>query len=407
MSVQTQVAPQTLSLPVARRAAALSAGSSDAWAVHDAAIDRQRAGEEMIILTIGDPDYDTPQPIVDAAIASLHRGETHYISGGGIPEFREAIRAAESARLGFEVPLASVVVAQGAQNGLYLVMQSIVSEGDEVLSIDPAYPTFPAVVGGSGGKMVRVPLAQRDGQFRFDVAAAEAAITDHTVAFLFNFPHNPTGAGLTRDEAEAVVDLCHRHGIWLVCDEVYAELTFDAPYVSPLSLPEARDIAISVRSMSKSHAMSGWRVGWTLSPPRHAVHIQNTANAMLFGGAPFIQHGAATGLEMDVAEEMRAAYQRRRDLLVAAIAPCPHLEILKPESGIFALVDVRKTGLDDTAFAWRLLEEKKVSVLPATSFSDLTAGFVRISLCVDDEALSEAGRRIVELADALASSSAA
>ncbi len=390
-------------LPVAKRTGALKAGSSDAWAVHDAATKMKRNGEDIIVLTIGDPDFETPDNIVNAAIESLHRGETHYTAANGILPLREAIRRYESERLGWDVSMENILVCQGAQNGLYSVMQTIVNPGDDVLSIDPAYPTFPAVIGGAGGNMIRVPLKHTDGQFRFDVAAAEAAVTDKTTAFLFNFPHNPTGAALNQQEAETVVAFCRRHNIWLVCDEVYAELTFDAPYVSPMSLPDARDIAISVRSMSKSHAMSGWRVGWVLAPATHAGHIQNCINAMLFGGAEFIQRGAAAGLELNIADEMRAAYQRRRDSLVDKISASSHLKIMRPESGIFALIDVRPTGLTETEFAWKLLKEKKVSVLPANSFSNLTIGFVRVSLCVPSEVLEEAADRIVALADEITS----
>lgn len=389
-------------LPVANRTEALKAGSSDAWAVHEAASEMKKAGEGVIVLTIGDPDFETPENIVTAAIESIHRGETHYTAVNGILPLREAIQRNESERLGWDIPMENIVVVQGAQNGLYSVMQTIVNPGDDVLSIDPAYPTFPAVVGGAGGNMVRVPLKMTDGQFRFDVDAAEAAVTDRTTAFLFNFPHNPTGASLNQQEAEAVVAFCRRHNIWLICDEVYADLTFDAPYVSPMSLPDSREIAISVRSMSKSHAMSGWRVGWVLAPAAHAEHIQNCTNALLFGGAEFIQRGATAGLEINIAAEMSAAYQRRRDILVERISTSPHLKVIRPESGIFVLIDVRPTGLTETEFAWKLLKEKKVSVLPANSFSDLTVGFVRVSLCVPDDDLATAADRIVELANEIA-----
>jgi len=393
-----------ITMPVARRTEALKSGSSDAWAVHDAAFKMLRAGKDVIIATIGDPDFDTPDAIVEETIASLHRGETHYTTVGGIRELRDAIQKTESKRLGRDVPLENIVCVQGAQNGLYAVMQAIVDPGDDVLSIDPAYPTFPAVIGGAGGNMVRVPLAeQQDGQFRFDIETAERAVTDKTTAFLFNFPHNPTGASLNQEEAESVIAFCRRHKIWLICDEVYADLTFDAPYVSPLSLPGAEEVAISVRSMSKSHAMSGWRVGWILAPAVYAEHVQNCANAMLFGGAEFIQRGAAVGLGLDIDEGMRAAYQKRRDILVDRISVSPHVRIVRPESGIFALLDVRPTGLSDGEFAWKLLKEKYVSVLPAASFSDLTKGFVRISLCVPDKELELAADRIVELGAEIAS----
>lgn len=387
-------------LPKADRTEALYSGSTEAWAVHEAALELEAAGESVIIVSIGDPDFDTPKPITDAAIESLRNGETHYSPAAGTTELRQAIAASESRRLGWTVPLESVVVTHGAQMGLFAVMQSIVNPGDEVLTIDPAYPTFPAVIGAAGGTPKRVPLARTDDGFGLDLGAAKAAVTDATRAFLFNFPHNPTGAVLTSEEAVAVVEFCRRHGIWLVCDEVYADIVFGS-HVSPLTVAGARDVAITVRSLSKSHAMTGWRVGWTIAPIDHSTHILNAVNAMLFGGSEFLQHGAAVGLGLDLAAEACDTYRGRARVVVERIRACPHLQVVEPHAGIFVLVDVAATGLSDEEFAWRLLKEKAVSVLPAGSFSPLTEGFVRVALCRSDAELSQAADAIVALATEL------
>lgn len=391
--------PQPLRL--AGRVDAFTAGGSTAWEVHYAATEMRARGRDVIILTIGDPDFDTPEPIVDAAMASLHRGETHYTPAAGIPQLGKVIAEAETKRLGRPIENSQIVVTQGAQNGLYGIMQCLANPGDEVISIDPAYPTFSGVIGGAGADMVRAALAFDGEQFHLDMTSVKQARSERTRVVLLNFPHNPTGAMLNETEAREIAGFCRDHGIWLVCDEVYAELCFDRPYASPASFAEHAAHTISVRSFSKSHAMSGWRVGWVVAPDHVAFNLQNLMNCMLFGGAEFIQRGAVAALGLDAATQMRDAYHRRRDLLFDALSNQKGVRPLSPQSGVFMLADVRGTGLSSTDFAWRLLKEHNVAVMPADSFSPLTEGFVRLSLCVPDDELAEAGARIGRLAAAV------
>lgn len=379
---------------LAERTEGFAFGSGDTWAVHNAATARSRAGDDVIALTIGDPDFDTPTPIRDAAVASLDRGETHYSPAEGIPSLIDAISRFESGRLGRPIAADSVVVTQGAQNALFAVMQCIVGPGDEVISIDPAYPTFPGVIAAASGTITRAPLVLRDGDFFLDMSAVEAARSARTTAVLMNFPHNPTGATLSREDAEAIVAFCRAHGLWLICDEVYAEICFDDGHVSPASLPECQDLAIVVRSLSKSHAMTGWRCGWVLAPAPVAEPLQNLMNCMLFGGSGFIQAAAARALELNVADEMTQAYRRRRDIVASELAACAGIKACVPRSGIFMLLDIRPSGLSSQDYAWRLMREGDVALLPADTFSPLTAGFLRLSLCVPDDRIVEACRRI-------------
>ncbi len=386
---------------LAQRVQSYRAGGASAWEVHYAAVERQANGDDVIILTIGDPDFDTPEPIAHATIVSLKRGETHYTPAQGIPELGRAIAETETHRLGRALTEKNIVVTQGAQNALYALMQCLVNPGDEVISIDPAYPTFSGVIGGAGGEMMRAPLAYDGVQFRLDFSAIERVATARTRVLLLNFPHNPTGASIDEKEAREVAEFCCANKIWLICDEVYAELCFDKAYVSPASFAEHAGHIFAVRSFSKSHAMTGWRVGWVVAPEFITSDLQNLMNCMLFGGAAFIQRGAVAALDIDVATEMRKIYQRRRDLIFGALSNHSSLKPIRPESGIFMLVDVRGTGITSDDYAWRLLKEHNVAVLPADSFSPLTQGFVRISLCTSDSSLAEAGRRMVSLATAL------
>ena len=383
---------------VADRVTSFASGGDEAWAVHSAAQKKRHAGEDVILLTIGDPDFDTPDEIVDAAIASLRRGETHYTPAAGIPEFGKAIAAYETKRIGRTFTPKNVVATQGAQNGLYAIMQCLVNPGEEVISTDPAYPTFSGVVGGAGAVMKRAPLAVNDGEVQFALSAYEKELTDKTRAILVNFPHNPTGAVMSDRQAREILSFARANNLWLICDEVYAEMCFEAPYCSPMTLAGAEDCTVCVRSLSKSHAMAGWRVGWLLANEDLCGHLQNLVNCMLFGGAAFIQHGAAVGLSLDAAADMARAYRRRRDLVLAELKGLNRIRPLKPQSGIFMLIDVRPTGLSADEFAWGLLDKKNVAVMPADSFSPLTEGFVRISLCEPDDELAEACRRMAHYA---------
>ncbi|MBI1383936.1 MAG: aminotransferase class I/II-fold pyridoxal phosphate-dependent enzyme [Rhizobiales bacterium] len=378
----------------ATRTLSFQSGGSDAWAVHYEANRRKANGSDVIVLTIGDPDFDTPRPIVEAAIASLERGETHYTPAAGIDTYLEAVSLAETQRLGRTISRTEITTTQGAQNGLYAAMQCLVDPGDEVIVSDPAYPTFSGVVGGAGGVMVRAPLAFDGENFRFELEVYERLVTPRTRVVLFNAPHNPTGAVVGAREARWMADFAARHDLWLICDEVYAEMCFEEEYVSPASFADTADRVLSMRSLSKSHAMAGWRCGWIVAPADLTRHIRNATNCMLFGGAEFIQQAAAVGLGLDVSREMRDAYRRRRDLVLETLAGLNRVRPLRPMSGVFMLVDVRGTGLSGDEYAWRLLDATGVAVTPADHFSPVTHGFVRVSLCTPDAELAEACRRM-------------
>ena len=374
----------------------LAAGGNDAWTVHFAAQKREAAGEDVIILTVGDPDFDTPSTIAESAVESLRSGKTHYVASGGIPELRKVIAETESRRLGREIRPQQVVMTPGAQCALYAAMRCLVEPGDEAIVFEPAYVTFQGVVAATGADLVGLPLKQNQDGFSLDLAALEAAITPRTRVILVNFPHNPSGAMLSREDWDGLCQVAQSHDLWLISDEVYADICYEGEFNSPLARQDMADRCLVARSLSKSHAMSGWRVGWLLAPEDLVVHVQNLLNSMLFGNPEFIQEAAVTALTASVPEvaEMKAAYRRRRDLLVQGLSGIAALHLIPPASGIFCLMDVRGCGISDLEFATRLLEEEGVSVLPCGSFGSQLTGYVRLSLCQNEERLSEACTRI-------------
>lgn len=369
---------------------------ASAWNIHFRAKTRQARGEDVIILSVGDPDFDTPPSIVEAAVTSLRSGATHYADVQGKHALRERIAAFHRAHGGHAGTDAEhVAVLAGAQCGLYATAQCLLDPGDEVIIPEPAYVTYEAVVQATGAVPVWVPLSADDG-FQPRVAAIEASITPRTKAILLNSPHNPTGQCLSPAMWESIATLCREHDLWLIVDAVYADLIFDGEHASPDSRPGMRERTVVISSLSKSHAMTGWRLGWVVGPRELMSHLVNLALCMLYGCQPFIQDAAIAALDEPPAAlaAMRDTYRERRDAVVETLRDSEIVATLPPAAGMFMMVDIRATGLGTHAFADRLLDEYGVSVLAGDAFGASAAGFVRLSLTVDAERLREACRRI-------------
>jgi arginine:pyruvate transaminase len=376
---------------------------SDAWQVHDDAVVRIARGEDVILLSIGDPDFETPSAIRQAANAALASGRTHYSPIGGEPALRQAIAAESSRALGAAIDPGQVTVFPGAQAALFGVAQCLFNPGDEVIVAEPTYVTYEAVLGTPGAKMVQVALSPED-NFQLNPDALARAITPRTKGIILNFPHNPTGACLTADQARAVAQLCRQHDLWFVSDEVYSALYYTGKHhESPLNLPGMLERGILISSLSKSHAMTGWRCGWAVTPPALAGHLANLARAMYFGVAQFIQDAAAVAVRSGGAEleTIRSSYERRAHEMVEGLAGLPGIKARMPDAGMYIFADVRGTGLDGKQFARRLLDDTGVSVTPGEGFGPSGAGHVRITLGTGDQRLREACRRIAAFAHSL------
>jgi arginine:pyruvate transaminase len=369
------------------------------WSVHGKARTLIANGVDVIMLTIGDPDFHTPPAIVATAVESLHRGRTHYTPSYGELKLRQAIAAYHTRHTGQPVTHENVAVVQGAQCGLYVAAMCTLQAGDEVIMSDPVYSTYPAVIGATGASAVYVRL-RPETNFHPDLDELAAAITPRTRAILFNTPHNPTGAVLRQDEIEVLADLALRHNLWLITDEVYSNFTFAHPHASPAAIADIADRCITISSLSKSHAMTGWRLGWLVGPKDLIEHAGNLLAVMAYGGPPFIQDAAVTALSDEIAEveAMRVAYRRRRDLVHELLADTPGIRCCETEGGMYALLDIRSSGLSSMVFADQACEHARVAMLPGDAFGPTLAGYLRLSLVVPEERLTEACRRVHEFA---------
>lgn len=366
-----------------------------AWEIHYRALAMLEQGRDVLLLSVGDPDFDTPAPIVQAAMDSLQAGNTHYADVRGKRSLREAIARRHQQRSGQAVTADQVTVLAGAQCALFCVAQCVLEPGDEVIVAEPMYVTYEAVFGACGAKVVPVPVRPEHG-FRVQPEDVAARITPRTRALALNSPHNPSGASLPRSTWEALAELCIGHDLWLISDEVYSELLYDGDHISPASLPGMAERTATLNSLSKSHAMTGWRVGWVVGSPALAGHLENLALCMLYGSPDFIQDAAVVALEQPLPEleAMRDAYRQRRDLVCASLADCPGVRALKPDGGMFVMVDIRETGLSAQDFSNRLLDLHGVSVLAGEAFGPSAAGHIRLGLVLGAEPLREACRRI-------------
>ena len=386
--------------PLVDRVAGKGAG---AWEIHFAAERQRAAGRDIIFLTVGDPDQAPPAPVIEATVAALRRHRTGYAPILGYPEVRGAVAARFARRTGKPCAADNVVIVPGTQAGLYCALQCLAGPGDEVIVPEPMYATYEAVGGASGAHLVNIPLRPENG-FHPDLAALARAVTPRTRMIWINSPHNPTGAVLDRAEIAAIAALCRQHDLWLLSDEVYEDLAFARAHVSPWSLPGMEERTVVVSSLSKSHAIPGFRIGWMIGPTSLTPHLFNLLLCTLYGGPPFIQDGGLVALTSDLPEvaALHEDYRRRAALMFGILAAAPNCRVAAPEGGMFVLLDIRASGLSSEEFAKRLLEREGVAVLPADGFGPSATGHLRISLTADDAKLAEAGERIVRLARQLA-----
>lgn len=374
---------------------------SEKWAVHIEGKRRAAQGDALIFLSIGEPDAAPPAAILDEANRQMQAGRIRYAEGRGEANVRRSLARLYTQQTGRTIRDDQFIYLPGTQTALYAAMMTVIDEGDEVLMADPYYATYEGVIAAAGG-IAKPILVDPDQGFHLKAADVEKAITPKTRVLLMNTPSNPTGAVFPRAEIEKIGKVCERHDLWIISDEVYATLTYgNTVFSSPFDVAELEKRTIVVSSISKSHAMPGFRCGWIAASAEFCDRCIPVTETMLFGSQPFLEDAMAFALDNHFPEldAMKAAYEKRARALVKALEHSRKVSARMPEGGMFVMVDVRKTGLSGEDFAWRLLKEENVVTMPGESFGAGGAGHLRVALTVGVDEITEACKRIARLAE--------
>ena len=352
-------------------------------------------GRHIIHLEIGEPDFATPQAVVDAGVAALHAGATHYTPSPGILELRQAIAEEMSLSRGIDVDPGSVVVAPGAKPILFFALLALVEAGDEVICPDPGFPIYESMIRYGGGTVVGVPLPEHL-DFRLDIGALRAAVSPRTKLIIINSPANPTGGVLERADLEAIAALAIEHDILVLSDEIYSRMIYEGEHRSIAEIDGMRDRTILLDGFSKTYAMTGWRLGYGVMPPDLAAQVSRLIINSVSCTASFTQLAGVEALTGDQApvEAMMAEFRRRRTVIVEGLNLLPGVRCAMPRGAFYAFPNIAGTGLSSQELAGLLLEEAGVAALSGTAFGPGGEGHLRLSYANSIENIREALARI-------------
>lgn len=370
-------------------------GTETAFLVLAKAKALEAKGKEIIHLEIGEPDFDTPPNIVDAAIKALRDSQTHYGPAPGIPALRQAIADDMQKWRGVTVSPESVVVTPGAKPIMFFAIQALINPGDEVIYPNPGFPIYESVINFVGAKAVPVQL-QEERDFSFDVRDLEKLITPKTRMIILNSPQNPTGGVLSEADLAAVAEMVRGKDIWILTDEVYKELVFEGTYKSISSLPGMLDQTIVLDGFSKSYAMTGWRLGYGVMPPALAEQITKLAINCHSCTATFSQYAAVealTGPQEEV-KKMVNEFKKRRDVIVDGLNKIDGISCLKPRGAFYVFPNISQLPMTNAQLETYLLEEAGVASLSGSAFGKFGEGYLRFSCANSVENIQKALGRI-------------
>jgi len=377
----------------------------DGWEVHFTGWARKLAGEDIIMLSVGDHDFDTPSETVEACVRAVRGGHHHYTQLPGIPALREAMAKVSTRCTGVPTTAEQVIATPGGQAALYAAVQAVLDPGDHAVVVAPYYATYPGTFRAAGADFTVVETVAEDG-FQPRASAIEKALTPKTRAILLNTPNNPTGAVYSRASLEAIADICRRHDLWLLSDEVYWTLG-SGEHVSPRALDGMAERTLVINSMSKSHGMTGWRIGWLTGPAELITLLVSLNLVSTYGINDFVSRAAIEALEKDYGvERIASLYAGRRQVFLDAIRGINNVVVRGSEGGMYVMLDVRAIEPDSEKFAWNLLASEKVTVMPGASFGEAAEGHIRIALTQPDDVLREAASRLRRFAASYGSKAA-
>lgn len=373
-------------------------GTETAFEVLAKAKALEKKGKDIVHLEIGEPDFDTPKNIKEAAVKALYAGYTHYVAAAGIPELREAIAEYISKTRKIEVTPEEVVVTPGAKPIMFFSMLALVNPGEEVLNLDPGFPIFESVINFVGAKYVPIPLKEEN-DFRFDPEYFKGKMTDKVKMIVLNSPENPTGGVLTREDLKVVADcIANRDDVFVISDEMYDNIIYEGEHESIASLPGMKEKILLLDGFSKTYAMTGWRLGYGVM--RKDI-VEKIAQLMVNSNSCTCAFTQMAGVEaltgpQDESAKMVAEFKKRREVIISGLNNIEGITCKKPRGAFYAFPNITGTGMNCSSLSDYLLNNAGVAVLPGTSFGEYGEGYLRLSFANSVENIKKALDRIAE-----------
>ncbi len=372
-------------------------GTETAFEVLARARELESQGKHVVHLEIGEPDFDTPQHIVDAGVAALKDGFTHYGPSAGLPEVRQVIIDEVNRTRGLSLGPHHVVITPGAKPILFFTALAAIETGDEVIYPDPGFPIYESVINFVGAHPAPIPLRESN-DFQIDLSELKRLITPRTRMIIINSPGNPTGGVLSHEQLEAIAELALKHDLWVLSDEIYGRIIYEGKHESITQFDGLVERTIILDGLSKAYAMTGWRLGYGVMPNDLAFLVSRLMTNSNSCTASFSQRAIIAALQgtQKPTDDMVAEFRRRRDMLVAELNTVPGFSCRKPRGAFYVFPNITATGRKSRELAERLLEDAGVAVLSGTAFGAQGEGYLRLSYANSTENLREAVRRIRE-----------
>ena len=356
----------------------------------------ENQGKNIIHFEIGDPDFDTPENISNAAINAIKNGNTHYVSSFGLTEFRQKICEVTERSRGFKPDLEQILVTPGANIAIFYAVSCLVDPGEEVIVPDPGFPTYFSIIKMCNVVPVRVPLLESN-EFRMNPNDIEKRITEKTRLIIINSPQNPTGSVMTEEEIKMTYEIAEKHDVFLYSDEIYARMIYDdAKFSSPGIFDKCKERTIISNGFSKAFAMTGWRLGAVIGPSnvieKMRLLLETTSSCV----SPFIQAAGIEAIDGNQTSQkiMYDEYLKRRELIVNGLNSIDKISCIMPGGAFYVFLNIKKTGMTSKQFCEFILEDANVAMLPGTSFGQFGEGFVRICYTANQTQINDAIKRM-------------
>jgi aspartate aminotransferase len=374
-------------------------GTESAFEVLARARALEAQGKEIIHLEIGEPDFDTPSHIIEAACQALRQGATHYTPSAGIPQLRQAIAEAMSQARGYPIDWQQVVVTPGAKPIMFYVILALGEPGAEIIYPNPGFPIYESMINFTGAKAVPIPLRE-ERDFRFDVNELRSLVTPRTRLIILNSPHNPTGGVLEPEDLKAIAEICVQRDIPVLTDEVYEHILYEGKFASITTYPgmSPAERSIILHGFSKTYAMTGWRLGFGIMPrdlAEHVTRLMTNSNSCTNAATQWAGIAALKGPQDSVAQ-MVEAFRQRRDVIVEGLNSIPGIRCRKPKGAFYVFPNIQGTGMDSRTCERFLMDEAGVACLSGTAFGQYGEGYLRLSYANSVENIQKALERIAK-----------